>query len=193
MALDPKGTTIMIVLDGICKDCTVLSGKVDYTMADGTRADVSKGVYNHHLLTLDLSKKGLPFIMCPNSPGEKPATKSSMGAGFMGSGNDESYVMFTSPDGNFDAGYVIGKNDNILMEGEVVNYSPTKKSIYVTMEIEYLSGAQQTGFQDISNIQYSSTGCKQFSWKPKLGETRFNMSSEKYIVEDDSTILNASE
>jgi hypothetical protein len=50
--MDPNGFIVNVTLPyDICKNCTVLVGNADFTFADGQRADLTRGVYLHHLLS----------------------------------------------------------------------------------------------------------------------------------------------
>lgn len=50
--MDPNGFIVSLtVREGLCTNCTVLAGKADITFDDGARADVSRGVYLHHILS----------------------------------------------------------------------------------------------------------------------------------------------
>lgn len=54
--MDPNGIGLVKRLStGFCKDCTVLSGKVDVVFANGTRAGINNGVYLHHAVTVSLT------------------------------------------------------------------------------------------------------------------------------------------
>jgi len=51
--MDPNGIGLVKRLStGFCKDCTVLSGKVDVVFGNGTVAGISNGVYLHHAVTV---------------------------------------------------------------------------------------------------------------------------------------------
>jgi hypothetical protein len=41
------------VKNTVCKDCTVLAVKMDVVFDNGTRADVSRGVYLHHIIAFN--------------------------------------------------------------------------------------------------------------------------------------------
>ena len=62
--MDPNGFSQMRVLsDGaLCTNCTVLAGKMDIIFENGTRADISGGVYLHHVITIDLNKKNIAWV-----------------------------------------------------------------------------------------------------------------------------------
>jgi hypothetical protein len=51
-AMDPDGFAFGRQLEGgFCTDCTILAGKVDVVFENGTRADISDGVYLHHVVS----------------------------------------------------------------------------------------------------------------------------------------------
>lgn len=57
-AMDPEGFNFMHqTREGMCKDCTVLAVKMDVVFENGTRADVSSGVYLHHIIALNLGER----------------------------------------------------------------------------------------------------------------------------------------
>jgi hypothetical protein len=62
--MDPNGFSTMRILsnDSFCQDCTVLAGKLDVVFENGTRADISGGVYLHHVITVDLTKNNKKFM-----------------------------------------------------------------------------------------------------------------------------------
>jgi hypothetical protein len=76
--MDPNGFSQMRVLsDGaLCTNCTVLAGKMDVVFDNGTRADISGGVYLHHVITIDLNKKNKVWV---SGCGGRPAKASSGG------------------------------------------------------------------------------------------------------------------
>jgi hypothetical protein len=65
-AMDPAGITTMRVLpDSMCSDCTVLSGRIDAVFDNGTRAGFSDGVYLHHAVVMNLNKTPDIYIKPP--------------------------------------------------------------------------------------------------------------------------------
>ena|ERR1700712_1672351 len=68
--LDPSGINIVRTFkEGVCSDCTILAAKTDIVFADGKRADVSEGVYLHHLTNMNLGSKDVAawLNLCPTS------------------------------------------------------------------------------------------------------------------------------
>lgn len=97
--------------DGLCSDCTVLSAKADLVYEDGKRADVSTGVYLHHINTVNMGwKENYNWLdPCPTTflndilgtsvmdmmPRRFVAPLQSLAIG----GVDEAHQWFTSIDG----------------------------------------------------------------------------------------------
>jgi hypothetical protein len=50
----------------ICQDCIVLAGGMSLEYADGSAADTTKGIYNHHL-TISAMGKPSKMMICPGS------------------------------------------------------------------------------------------------------------------------------
>ena len=97
--MDPNGLSVMKMVTGFCKDCTLLSGKSDVVFANGTRADISAGVYLHHVIVMDLSKKEEGFVStCPGDLKTNKPTPPPMST-FLGGAVDEFTQYFTTPDG----------------------------------------------------------------------------------------------
>ena len=82
--MDPNGFSQMRVLsDGaMCTNCTVLAGKMDVVFENGTRADISGGVYLHHVITIDLTKKNKKWISgCAGGSAAPKAPGGALGGG----------------------------------------------------------------------------------------------------------------
>jgi hypothetical protein len=87
--MDPNGFSQMRVLkDGVmCSNCTVLAGKMDIVFENGTRADISGGVYLHHVITIDLTKQRKAWLSgCSGAPPSSGATKAPVGASGLSGG-----------------------------------------------------------------------------------------------------------
>jgi len=120
------------------------------TYEDGTEATPDNGVYIHHLLSFS------PIRPTTNAIGPCDVNDPSKDIGinkylenlpfspFTGRGEDGAAVdmVFTSSDGKFDSGYHLGKNDYIMMQSDLVNYSNDTKKVFVTYEYEYVEGLQ---------------------------------------------------
>jgi hypothetical protein len=85
-SMDPNGFTTMRILsdDTMCKNCTVLAGRMDVVFENGTRADVSRGVYLHHVLTIDLDKKTKNYTANPSCSNLASTSVARTGTGLGG-------------------------------------------------------------------------------------------------------------
>jgi hypothetical protein len=187
--MDPTSVQFNKRLAGFCKDCTVLSGKATMHFENGTKAGVDSGVYIHHIVTLDASKKnsGMPFYLCNEQKGflgQFPAP------GFIISGNDEAANMFTSPDGTFNAGYRLFKDPSIMMQAELVNYRIEKQQVYVVIDYEWVKTEVSAIKPAESAVSlFSVTGCTPPDYHPK--ERTYNMTSGSAPVPANGFIINA--
>jgi hypothetical protein len=93
LRLDPNSHSFfsnVSAQDGLCSDCTILSGQISLTLENGTKAETSNGIYLHHVLTRDMSKNVPDFISKSCSTGrtrpQRPRTGNtnfSLGAEFV--------------------------------------------------------------------------------------------------------------
>jgi hypothetical protein len=166
MKMDPNSVQLNKQLTGFCTNCTVLYGKGDLHYGNGTRAGFSEGIYIHHIVIVDLTKRTMPFYLCD---GQKDFLGTFPAAGFIVAGNDEAPNYFTTPDGKFDSGYYIGQREMFAMQSEIINYKPTNQSVYITAEIEYLPG-RISGFADSAVSLLSVTGCQFPDAHPPAGQ-----------------------
>lgn len=82
-AMDPNGFTTMRILsdDSMCRNCTVLSGRMDIVYDNGTKLGISQGVYLHHVVTIDLDKKTKNYVSAPACRAAIPSEIKSAGGG----------------------------------------------------------------------------------------------------------------
>jgi hypothetical protein len=155
--MDPNGMTMAKRLtNGFCKNCTIVAAKTNVIFVNGTRADVSSGVYLHHLTITDYVKPADGFVsFCPGVLSEKDKPKlSPVGTPFMGGAVDEHVEHFTPKDANIRAGYHV-KNSQFFIQSEIVNYRPENMDVFVELDLEFLPG--QFG-KDIIKQFISATG-----------------------------------
>lgn len=124
--------------DAFCRDCTVLRGHIGLSNLDGTKISPQKdkGVYIHHILTFDTTKRSAPFISgCGGLTG-------MLGSKFVGSGEDNNNVpvWYTKKDGSHSGGFHIGPADSFTMNADLVSLNPGTSQVYLTMDMEYLPG-----------------------------------------------------
>ena len=55
--MDPGGTAFNYMSSDMPRDMTLITANSTPVLANGTEADINHGLYNHHLLVVELSKK----------------------------------------------------------------------------------------------------------------------------------------
>jgi len=126
----PSGSTF-------CGTCTVLHGRIHLFYPDGSSANVSNGVYTHHILT--------------NGVGSQPAfirsglggTSGAVGAGFVGAGDDNGnrpWVYAPKDNTAFESGFQLTPSTRFSAQIVLVNYNKTPKTVCVAYDLEYLPG-----------------------------------------------------
>jgi hypothetical protein len=188
MQMDPNSVQLNRQLTGFCTDCTALYGKAAIFYENGTKAGVLQGVYEHHIVVVDVGKRTMPFYLCE---GQKGFLGTFPAAGFIVSGNDEASNFFTSPDGKFNSGYAISKQPRFAMQAELVNYLPIDQKVYITMEYEYVPG-KIADAADASVSLFSVTGCSFPDYHVGKDKPQYNMTSAKVPIPMDGFIINAS-
>jgi hypothetical protein len=126
----PSGNTF-------CGTCTVLAGQIKTFYSDGKPANVSNGVYIHHILTNGISSQ--PAFVRSGIGGFAGAT----GAGFVGAGDDNGdrpWVYAPKNSSAFESGYQLSPTTRFSAQIVFVNYSKSPKSICLTYDLEYLPG-----------------------------------------------------
>jgi len=171
-SLDPAGQAFLeIISDGLCSNCTVLSGGTRTVFEDGTVAGPAQGIYIHHIISIDISKPmNLPISKC--GEGQTKNTKTSLGA--LGSeflaqggegggavGNSSSIagygIPFGSSNSTYKSGFMLGSSDKVLNQVDLVNYNAESKNVFINYEIEYLDGHIGS---DSAAVLMSVTGCE---------------------------------
>jgi hypothetical protein len=172
-------------LTGLCTNCMVLAAKADIYFLNGTRATISHGIYNHHLLVLDQNKHILPWYLCPGQT-DLGASKSG---GFMITGVAEATNYYSAPNSTVKAGYWLGSGQNkFLLNAELVNYRTESVPVYVSTEIEYVDGWPK-GYMDATMSLLSVTGCKGPSFEVTHDLTRYNITGPKTTIPKDGYIV----
>jgi len=126
--------------EAFCRDCTVLRGHIGLSNLDGTKINPSKekGVYIHHILTFDTTKRSAPFLSSCVGGG----ALTMLGSKFVGSGEDNNNVpvWYTTKDGSHSGGFHIGSSDSFAMNADLVSLNAGSSQVYLTMDMEYLPG-----------------------------------------------------
>jgi len=126
----PSGSTF-------CGTCTVLHGRIHIFLPDGTPANVSNGIYIHHILTNGIGSQ--PAFVRSGLTGISGAT----GAGFVGAVDDNGnrpWVYAPKDNTEFESGYQLSPSTRFSAQFVFVNYNKTPKQICVAYDLEYLPG-----------------------------------------------------
>jgi hypothetical protein len=130
--MDPNSDQFMGTVTGLPSGL-VLNTNSSLKYADGGVADVVNGVYNHHLMFVDMSKMGTSPIKCQGAGSTAP----NMGM-LMGASEANRDLQFSVPDSEVLTGFKLGKNDIIMLNGELVNYTNQTKQIYAVSDMEII-------------------------------------------------------
>jgi hypothetical protein len=184
--MDPGGTSWNNMNEDLPRDITVLTANSSIVYSDGTLADVNNGLYNHHLLIMDLNKGAQRVAQCPNGRGVEPPMMSLL----TGSSEDKGGAFFTDITGQVNSGYYIGKNDRIIMNGDIVNYSNEMKEVYWLMDIQYIDG-KVPDYMEVANQLWSVGTCDgQVGFvKPPPGKEKFVLASKDMKIMTDGLFL----
>jgi hypothetical protein len=117
---------------GFCGDCTVLSGQIQLRYMDGTPANVSNGIFVHHVLTSPVKSQPSFLSSCP----------AIGGAGFVGAGDDngDKPTVYAASDGSLKSGYWVSPRDVFGAQIVLVNYNTAPKQVMVYYDLHYLPG-----------------------------------------------------
>jgi len=124
--------------NGLCRNCTVLKGRVMLLDANNKPIAVrnNSGVYIHHILTFDTTKRTPSFLSGCSS------ITAMLGSKFIGSGEDNNNVdvWYTNKRADHLGGFHIGSNDRFSMNADLVSLNSATSRVYLGFDIEYLKG-----------------------------------------------------
>jgi hypothetical protein len=126
----PSGSTF-------CGTCTVIAGQIKIFFPDGTPANITNGIYTHHILTNGVGSQ--PSFVASGVAGFAGAT----GAGFVGAGDDNGNRpwVYAPTDGSFESGFHLnGAASRFSANIVLVNYNKVPKTVCVAYDLEYLPG-----------------------------------------------------
>ncbi|KAF2668108.1 hypothetical protein BT63DRAFT_415609 [Microthyrium microscopicum] len=181
-SMDPAGTAFNYESADIPRDATIITSNSTWILKDGKLADINSGLYNHHLLVLDTSKSAPTIAKCANGRGVQPPGMSM----FSGSSEDQGGAFYSTPSGEFNSGYYIGKNDRIIMLGDVVNYKNETQEVYHLSDIQYIEGKASDCMEAVTQLWdvKTCTGGMKANPPPKDVKQYSVSGSEMTIVQD---------
>jgi hypothetical protein len=136
--MDPAGTGYSnLAGDDFPRDIMMVDSWSGLVNETGGKAMLEDGVYNHHIVFMDVSKKAAqPWLSCSGK-----AVPEMPGGFFMGAGSEDVGKNYNyGNDAKVKAGYYIGKNDIITLGMDIVNYRNEEKTLYMVNEMEFLPG-----------------------------------------------------
>jgi hypothetical protein len=148
------------------------------------------------ILSADVTKQVPNFVSTCSSKDTKKAPLNfepakGSGTDFLEVGTDhqEDQVLWTTQDGKFPSGFHVGKEDEIHVNLEIVNYNKEKRDFYLTYEIEYLPGLVGHNAQEqLLNL----IGCNSSQTVVLSHEGPVNTTSDQFLIYKDGHILDAS-
>jgi hypothetical protein len=185
--MDPGGSAWSYIAGDLPNDVSIIQANATVVYKDETIIDVNTGLYNHHLLVIDLSKTAPTIATCANNGRGVQPPGMSMWAG---SSEDKGGAFFTLKDGSLNSGYYIGKNDKVIMSGDIVNYTNETKTVYSLIDIEYVEGKPQGHMEAVTQLWSVGQCDGQIGFiKPLPGQTKFSLKSQKMNVAMNGTFL----
>lgn len=184
--MDPNSDQFSGMVTGVPTNIMVLRTNSSLTYENGSIADVVNGVYNHHLIIADTAKIGPSPIKCA-VPDPKSSATPNMGL-LMGASEANRDLQFAAG-GDVVSGFLIGKDDKIMLNGEIVNYTNDTKLIYSVSDVEYVEAAPKDALDATMNI-FDITMCSSGnSLEAPHGQMKWSVSSKKVQIVKDGTIL----
>jgi len=154
------------------------------------KADPSNGIYIHHILSSDNTKKETPWFSGCNNPSKSGVSISALtgGTGFLGTGEDsgDAGTNYTSADGKRNSGYHVGKDDVFTGWAQLVNYNKEPAQVYIFYDTEWIPGIHG---DNVKGVTVSATCGAGMIKASTSGPT--NTTSGKFYIMEDGRILGA--
>ena len=146
------------------------------------------GIYIHHILTSDSTKRQKPWLSNCNSPTTPAVNIAGLlgGTAFIGTGEDSNgLTVYTSEDGTRNTGYHVGAQDTFSGVAQLVNYNKEAKQVYVYYDLEWVPGIVG---EDVKTATFTATcGGSRMIKLSQGGPT--NTTSGKFHFMEDGKIL----
>jgi hypothetical protein len=184
--VDPQSNLIYKKVTGMPTDISILSTRATLLNEDGSPADISSGVYNHHINFADANKVPFALTACPGA-----APVHIFGLSFFGGvSEDKTTYTYTTKDSELDSGFYFGKDHNILFTAELINYTNATKNVYIVLDMQYVPGQAK---MDSSFESLSVTQCDGFAPTIALpaSKKQFHMTSKDMVIQQDGYIVSA--
>ena len=184
-SLDPSGTGWTSLAMDFPKDITILRTNTSAVLENGQKADISNGLFLHHLLLFDGGKQYPSMAGCSDML-VRQWPFSLFGAG----SEDIGGAFFTTPDGKFNSGYYIGPNDPIVIEGDIVNLGNETRYVYTKADIEYIEG-KVPGMMETSIHLLNVGECDGFRtiFQPPEDQKKFSLNGTDIDIVSDGYVI----
>jgi hypothetical protein len=188
--MDKGGTSWQYQVDeDFPGDITILRAKSEVQTTQFKRASTAEGIYNHHNVFLDITKRPIEAFGCQNRAPTPGLPVSVMAAG----ATEVGQLDYMPLRGEIKAGYYLSKNRMIINAIDVVNYKNYEQEVYTATELEYVPGHPED-FLDSQQQRVDPAICGGPSGArihPPVGVKRFSINSTGIIMKMDGYILNA--
>jgi hypothetical protein len=172
--MDPNSDQFMGIVTGVPTGVLVVRTNSSLTYEDGSVADVVNGVYNHHLIFADSKRNGPTPFKCVDGG----ATIPDMGL-LMGASEANRDLQFYSG-GKIKTGFKLDKNDPIILNAELVNYTNDTKKVYTITDFEYME-VQPADAMHVTMQVFDITTCNANikDAEAPAGKTKWALTSKK--------------
>jgi len=178
--MDPAGTAFNYRIEGLPTDISVLVAHSQVVMEDGSPADITKGIYNHHVSLADPQHQMPLLYSC--GPGTKQDPLAATGTtSFAGGAEEAGASTFTTLDGKLKSGFYIPKDRILLMSGDIVNYNNKTTTVFIDTWVEYVEG-KPPGFLDASLQMMNLAQCEKNGSafiQPPAGQKVFTLKGQE--------------
>jgi hypothetical protein len=184
--MDPYGTAFNYQIADIPRDATIITSNSTWVLKDGQQANIHNGLFSHHLLVIDMSKRTPTVASCPNG---KPVQEQY--SVISGSAEDKGGAFYSTSDGEFNSGYYIGKDDKVILQGDVVNYNNETQEVYHLFDIQYIEGRPPGSMEAVTQLWDLGfcSGAIDAVIHPPPGVKRFSFESQTMKIEQNGYFL----
>jgi hypothetical protein len=154
---------------------------------NGSQIILKGGLYNHHNVFFNINKRPPRILTCSNGVAQDILPMSV----FMGGATEVGDMTYS--DGKSNTGYYIGKNDKIVFNLDIVNYTNNTREVVSVTEMEYIPG-KPTGLMDATQQLINPTMCDGNNSGSVSGghNAKFTLESKEMIFLSDGIFIQPS-
>lgn len=165
-------STIAMGMTKPCDTCGLLTARAGLEYANGSVADNSNGAWLHHIVFV-ASGTGRSDNVCGRwvLPGER----------FFSSGNERTMTAFGDVNSyKVKSVFPLTPGDSFAAQLELMNLNEIVKSVYLTVDWEYVPGPRPAEYKISKAMWLDVTNCGISSVIPPKGKTSFTLSSRPW-------------